>query len=88
MKTTKTTKTLAFAAVAALSLGAASAMAQGGDSGPFPDFLSQRVLQQRVLTPTTNDPQSGSSDILNQTEADSGASSILIHALAGAGGGG
>jgi hypothetical protein len=84
----KTTRTLMLAAVAALSLGVGSAMAQGGDAGPFPDFQSQRVLQQRVLTPTANDPQSGSSDILNPTGADRGASSILTRALAGTGGGG
>jgi hypothetical protein len=84
----KTTRTLMLAAVAALSLGAGSAMAKDGDAGPFPDFQSQRVLQQRVLTPGANDPQSGSSDILAQTGADRSAASILTRALAGTGGGG
>ena len=48
----KTTKTLALAALAALSLSVGTALAQDGGGGSFPDYQSQRVLQQRVLTPT------------------------------------
>ena len=55
----KTTKTLALAALAALSLSVGTAMAQDGGGGVFPDYQSQRVLQQRFVAPTV---QSGSSD--------------------------
>src|SRR6267154_711984 len=58
--TMKTTRTLMLAAVVALSLGVGSAMAQDGGGGSFPDYQSQRVLQQRFVAPTV---QSGSSDV-------------------------
>jgi len=54
-----TTKTLALAALAALSIGVGTAVAQDGGGGAFPDYQSQRVLQQRFVAPTV---QSGSSD--------------------------
>ena len=57
----KTTKTLMLAAVAALSLGVGSAMADGS-GGTFPDYQSQRVLQQRQITAPAL-IQSGSSDV-------------------------
>jgi len=79
----KTTKTLALAALAALSLGVGTALAQDGGGGSFPDYQSQRVLQQRVLTPTA--VQSGSSDI--ETPANGlTAGYIFNHHLYGAGG--
>jgi len=57
----KTTKTLALAALAALSLGVGTALAQDGGGGSFPDYQSQRVLQQRTVTPAPI--PSGSSDV-------------------------
>ena len=84
-----TTKTLALAALAALSIGVGTAMAQDGGGGSFPDFQSQRVLQQRVLTPTV---QSGSSDFepaaweLHAPAHNLTAPEILNNHLYGAGG--
>jgi len=56
-----TTKTLALAALAALSIGVGTAMAQDGGGGAFPDYQSQRVLQQRTVVPPAI--PSGSSDV-------------------------
>jgi len=55
-----TTKILALAALAALSLSVGTAFAQDGGGGSFLDYQSQRVLQQRFVAPTV---QSGSSDV-------------------------
>jgi len=76
----KTTKTLALAALAALSLGVGTALAQDGGGGSFPDYWSQQQLK------TAPAPvQSGSSDI--ETPANGlTAQYIFNHHLAGAGG--
>jgi len=79
----KTTKTLALAALAALSLGVGTALAQDGGGGSFPDYQSQRVLQQRVLTPAPI--PSGSSDV-EPIGHGLTAPEILNHHLYGAGG--
>jgi hypothetical protein len=74
-----TTKTLALAALAALSLGVGTALAQDGAGGSFPDYWSQR--QTAAPAPI----QSGSSDV--ETPANGlTAPYILNHNLAGAGG--
>jgi hypothetical protein len=83
----KTTKTLALAALAALSLGVGTALAQDGGGGSFPDYQSQRVLQQRVLTPPAI--PSGSSDVEPAWQGPGHnltAPEILNHHLYGAGG--
>jgi hypothetical protein len=83
----KTTKTLMLAAVAALSLGVGSAMAQDGSGGSFPDYQTLRLQNQAVRAPASVMPvQSGASDLLPQTGADHSATFILDHGLAGAGG--
>ena len=82
----KTTKTLMLALIAALTLGAGSAMADGS-GGSFPDYQSSLMLKaaQSAATQRANDQvQAGSSDInMNQPGT---ATFILQHNLAGAGG--
>jgi hypothetical protein len=75
----KTTKTLALAALAALSLGVGTALAQDGAGGAFPDYWSQQL--KAPLVPV----QSGSSDV-DMTRHGLTAGYILNHHLAGAGG--
>jgi hypothetical protein len=76
----KTTKTLALAALAALSLGVGTALAQDGGGGFFPDYRSQQQLK------TAPAPvQSGSSDIETRAN-DLTATYIFDHHLYGAGG--
>jgi len=75
----KTTKTLALAALAALSLGVGTALAQDGGGGAFPDYLSQRQNTAPAPIP------SGSSDV-DTTGHGLTAGYILNHQLYGAGG--
>jgi len=76
----KTTQTLALAALAALSLGVGTALAQDGGGGSFPDYWSQQ-WQNPAPAPI----QSGLSDI--ETPANGfTASYILNHHFYGAGG--
>jgi hypothetical protein len=82
----KTTKTLALAALAALSLGVGTALAQDGGGGSFPDYWSQRqttapapVINRGSLIP------SGSSDVEPSGHGLT-APEILNHHLYGAGG--
>jgi len=82
----KTTKTLMLAAIAALTLGAGSAMADGS-GGSFPDYQSslvQRAAQKAAVQGANSQVQSGSSDI--NMEQPGTATFILKHNLAGAGG--
>jgi len=75
----KTTKTLALAALAVLSLGVGTVLAQDGSGGSFPDYWSQQLKTAPALF------QSGSSDI--ETPANGfTAGYILNHHLYGAGG--
>jgi hypothetical protein len=74
----KTTKTLALAALAALSLGVGSAMAQDGAGGSFPEYWSQRQNTVPAV-------QSGSSDADTIGHGPT-AGYILNHQLYGAGG--
>jgi len=76
----KTTKTLALAALAALSLGVGTALAQDGGGGSFPDYWSQ---QRQNTAPAA--VQSGSSDIETAGHGLT-AGYILNHQLYGAGG--
>jgi len=76
----KTTKTLALAALAALSLGVGTALAQDGGGGSFPDYRTQ---QQLKMAPEA--VQSGSSDV-DTTGHGLTAGYILNHQLYGAGG--
>jgi len=75
----KTTKTLALAALAALSLGVGTALAQDGGGGSFPDYRSQQL--KTAPAPV----QSGSSDIEAPANGLT-AQYIFNHHLAGAGG--
>jgi hypothetical protein len=76
----KTTKTLALAALAVLSLGVGTALAQDGGGGFFRDDSSQ---QRQSTAPAPI--QSGASDV--ETPANGlTAGYILNHHLAGAGG--
>jgi len=75
----KTTKTLALAALAALSLGVGTALAQDGAGGAFPDYQSQR--QNTAPAPV----QSGASDIDTAGHGLT-AGYIFNHQLYGAGG--
>jgi len=76
----KTTKTLALAALAALSLGVGTALAQDGGGGSFPDYWSQQQLKTAPVP-----VQSGSSDI-DTTGRGLTAGYIFNHQLYGAGG--
>jgi len=76
----KTTKTLALAALAALSLGVGTALAQDGGGGSFPDYWSQQQLKTAPAA-----VQSGSSDVEAPANGLT-AGYILNHHLAGAGG--
>jgi hypothetical protein len=76
----KTTKTLALAAFAALSLGVGTALAQDGGGGSFPDY---RSLQRQTTAPAP--VQSGSSDV-DMARHGLTAGYILNHQLYGAGG--
>jgi len=76
----KTTKTLALAALAALSLGVGTALAQDGGGGFFRDDSSQ---QRQTMAPAVS--QSGSSDI-ETTGHGLTAPEILNRHLYGAGG--
>jgi len=76
----KTIKTLALAALAALSLGVGTALAQDGGGGSFPDYWSQ---QRQITAPALI--QSGSSDI-ETTGHGLTAPEILNRHLFGAGG--
>jgi hypothetical protein len=83
----KTTRTLALAALAALSLGVGSAMAQDGGQA-YPDYWT-RPNGAPLPVPAVRDGvavQSGSSDVDTSTGADHSATFILQHNLAGAGG--
>jgi hypothetical protein len=80
-------KTLMLAAVAALSLGAGTAMAQDGSGGSFPDYWTARQEAAAARVPAAAMPvQSGSSDVLPQTGANHSAVFILNNGLYGAGG--
>jgi hypothetical protein len=82
-----TVRTLALAAVAALSVGVGSAMAQDGGQA-YPDNWARPNGAPLPLTPAaTRDRavQSGSSDI-DMSGSDHSATYILNHGLAGAGG--
>jgi hypothetical protein len=76
----KTTKTLALAALAALSLGVGTALAQDGAGGSFPDYQAQQ-RQNTAPVPV----QSGSSDV-DMTGRGLTAGYILNHQLYGASG--
>jgi len=78
----KTTKTLALAALAALSLGVGTALAQDGGGGFFPDYQSQQILKTAPAL-----IQSGSSDIETTGHGHNlTAPEILNNRLYGAGG--
>jgi hypothetical protein len=72
------TRTFAFAALAALSLGIGTAMAQDGPSSPATDWQSEQILGTgRTATPNVYRgaaraqiwaPQSGSSDRLSPVQ--------------------
>jgi hypothetical protein len=92
----KTLKTLMIAGATVLSLGSAAAMAQSRGDSFFPDWQSQRILDNnrqpgydaRNPIPTTGPVQSGSSDVAPPEVggADHTATYILQHHLYGAGG--
>jgi hypothetical protein len=87
----KATKTLTLAALAALSLGIGTAMAQDGGQA-YPDWQGQRAMDTARPgyvpgAPTTGQVQSGSSDVNTpESGADHSATFILQHDLYGAGG--
>jgi len=87
----KATKTLTLAALAALSLGIGTAMAQDGGQA-YPDWQGQRAMDAARPafvpgTPYNAQVQSGSSDVNTPlTGGDHSATFILRHDLAGAGG--
>jgi hypothetical protein len=64
----KTTKILAFAAVAALSLGVGSAMAQN-DGPSMPDVTTYAVPASSHQAPAAHQVQSGGSDLNMQSGA-------------------
>ena len=80
--------TLMLTALAALTLGAGAAMADGGGGGP--DYWSRQNMKA-IQSGATNPPgaapiPSGSSDVEQDTGADHSAQFILQHHLYGAGG--
>jgi hypothetical protein len=87
----KATKTLTLAALAALSLGIGTAMAQDGGQA-YPDWQGRRDMnaaRQSYVpgTPYNGQPQSGSSDVNTMDSgADHSATFILQNHLYGAGG--
>jgi len=86
----KTTKTLALAALAALSLGVGTALAQDGGGGFFPDYQSQQILKA-APAPVVNSGvsliPSGSSDVETTGHGHNlTAPEILNNRLYGAGG--
>ena len=83
------TKTLFLAALAAMTLGAGAAMADGSGGGP--DYWSRqnmKAIQAGVTNPNlaVTPIPSGSSDVEQDTGADHSAQFILQHHLYGAGG--
>ena len=80
--------TLMLTALAALTLGAGAAMADGSGGGP--DYWSRqnmKAIQSGATNPSGAAPiPSGSSDVEQDTGADHSAQFILQHHLYGAGG--